>query len=142
STNTDGARRLRRSNYSMRREIRRGGCAHAKTSRRGRRVGSRGMFDWGPIRRAFFAGEYEKCRSLLEGAPRPRADLWLSWIDNRGHNTGEQIQRLLNIESDDAQLLAERDVWLAGAYNSTGQFDMAHQLVERALRVLPADSEM
>ena len=100
------------------------------------------MFDWAPIRRAFFAGEYEKCQALLAHAPRPRADIWLSWIDNRRNKTADQIQRLLNIESSDAHLLAERDVWLAAAYNSTGEFDMAHRLIERALRVLQPGSEM
>lgn len=97
--------------------------------------------DWATVRSAYRAGDYTRCRALLEQRPGPEAQLWHARMDMRENRHAECRARLLNVRSNDADVMAERDVWLASAYNSTGDFALAHQLLDRALTVLRAPAE-
>lgn len=104
-------------------------------------MGEQGAFDWTPVRRAYFAGEYGECRRLLENAPAPEAEIWLSRIDGRQVRYADAIARLLRLSPSDSRTAAERDMWLAASYANTGEFPLAHQLLDRALLVLRAPDE-
>lgn len=99
------------------------------------------MFDWSPVRRAYVAGEYSRCRALLESAPQPYAAIWLSRLDGRQGRYAESIARLLALPCEDVRSAAERDVWLAVAYSGCGDFSMAHERLDRAMPFLKPPEE-
>lgn len=100
-----------------------------------RRRNQKSVFDWAPVRAAFFAGEYTQCRKLLEGAPSAESAIWLARMETRSNADPDAITRLLNMSPPDERTAAERDIWLASAY-STSDRALAHQLLDRALPVL------
>lgn len=93
------------------------------------------MFDWAPVRAAYFAGDYSKCRELLEGAPSAESAIWFARMDTRTNRYPDAIRRLLNISPPEGRTAAERDIWLASAYSASDR-TLAHQLLDRALPVL------
>ncbi|HET9097848.1 MAG TPA: hypothetical protein VFN37_14395 [Candidatus Baltobacteraceae bacterium] len=93
------------------------------------------MFDWGPVRAAFFAGEYSRCRELLQGAPSPESVIWVARMEIRANRNPEAIALLLNMSPRDERSAAERDIWLASAYCESDRA-LTHQLLDRALPVL------
>lgn len=92
-------------------------------------------YDWGPVRTAFFAGEYSQCRKLLESAPSPQSVIWLARMELRANREPKAIALLLDISPPDERSTAERDIWLASAYSSSDRA-LAHHLLDRALPVL------
>lgn len=99
------------------------------------------MFDWSAVRGAYLAGEYSTCRALLETAPQPHAAIWLSRVDGRQGCYAESIARLLDLACEDPRCAAERDVWLAAAYNGGGDFPMAHEILNRVMPALKPPEE-
>lgn len=99
------------------------------------------MFDWQAVRGAYLAGEYSKCRVLLQSAPEPDATIWLARIDTRQGRDPDAIGRLSHLRCDDERIAAERDVWLAAAIRATGDFTRTHRLLDHALQVLKPHDE-
>jgi tetratricopeptide (TPR) repeat protein len=99
-------------------------------------AGASGEFDWGPVRTAYLRADSEHCRRLLEAAPAPRALIWLGCLDVREARYASAITTLLRVRAGEPQQRAERDVWLARCYANTGEYAMAHGLVERASTVV------
>lgn len=97
-------------------------------------------FDWEPIRSAYLAGDYAQCRHLLESAPADEAEIWLARMESRANHRPEAIARLLKIEPSEERVGAERDIWLAAAYDDSDPA-LAHRLLDRALPVLTPNNE-
>lgn len=100
------------------------------------------MFDWQQVRRLYVAGEYAKCRELLQDAPNPQAAFWLSRMDGRQSREPDGIARLSGLQCDDEQTAAERDVLLASVSRGASDFSTTRRLLDRALRVLKPPSEL
>lgn len=100
-----------------------------------------GDFDWEPVRRAYLDGDFASARKLLEGTPAPESVLWHARLNLRDGREVEAVDELLRLAPLEPRFAAERDALLANAYANTGEFAMAHRLLDRALPQLKPHAE-
>lgn len=100
-------------------------------------------FDPAEFERAFLAADYDHCREIIAAAPSGDVTtLALCRVDLRDGRYVDVIERLSNLRPEDARLGIERDIWLAGAYGSTGDSKSAHRLLDRAMAELRPPDEL
>lgn len=98
--------------------------------------------DWEAVRRAYLRGDYSRCSELLQAAPDcAEVQIFLARIESRQGREWEALRRLLAVRTPDPQLAAERDIWAASNYYPSGEFALAHQMLDRALHVLRSPME-